>query len=380
MLQPADAKIPAVYVFTPQGAAPAKRLERRMPVRIYAASSLKNVDAFEDSQTTRPVVFFDSLSALMGDTFSAHPCHLFISAAAIAIRAVAPFIRDKLSDPSVLAMDHRGRFIVSLLSGHVGGANAMAAKIAGLLGATPVITTATDTEQLPALDEIARRKGLSFANPGAVKHVSAALLAGKNVALHDPGNLLGLRNGPWQALFHDLSHKAVEDCIERAAFSGPAVLVTEKSVRVADEQSRLIAHPRVLHVGIGCRRGTAAGEILRQLHDVFARNGLSLQSLAFLASLDAKADEAGLLEASARLGLELRLFSAAELAAFPVSQASRKAWETFGLAGVCEPAALASAALHEESTAKLMVAKQTGNGVTIAVAQPGYKETLVYSV
>lgn len=371
MLQPADAKIPAVYVFTPQGAVLAKCLERLMPVRIYAALSLKDTDAFENSKNTRPVVFFGSLSALMGDSFPSHPCHIFISAVAIAIRAVVPFIRNKLSDPSVLAMDHRGRFVVSLLSGHVGGANAMAAKVAGLLGATPVITTATDTEQLPALDEIARRKGLSFANPGAVKHVSAALLAGKNVALHDPGNLLGLRDGPWQTLFHDLSHRAVEDCVERAAFSGPAVLVTEKALRIAGKQNghRLIAHPRVLHAGIGCRRGTSAEEILHQLHDVFNRNGLSPQSLAFLASIDAKADEAGLLEASARLGLELRLFGFAELAAFPVSQVSPKAWETFGLAGVCEPAALASASSHAKSTARLVVTKQTGNGVTIAVAQ-----------
>ena len=397
-----------MYVLTRQGLALSRRLETALDAQVYVSGSLSDAalaHPLEDPHrpaesdtpdpaglsatgvpspgpagtTRRPFRRFSRLADLLRECFHEYACHIFITATGIAVRSIAPLLRGKTLDPAVLVIDQRGRFVICLLSGHLGGGNAMAARVAEILGAVPVITTATDVEDLPALDVLAQERGLAIANLNAVKAVSAALLDGGIVVLHDPDDWLGLRESRWEALFRrepDLQRALEPDAYpgeptERA--SAARVIVTERTVLPPPDQPEggpgipanlLILHPRRLFVGIGCRKDTPERDILRHIREALSAAGLALEAVAGLASIEAKQDEPGLLRAAATLGLPLRFFRLEELAAYPVSAPSAKAMERFGIPGVCEPAALASAG----KGARLIIPKTADKNVTLAVA------------
>ena len=189
----------ALYAFTFRGLRLATRLADILDCAVYVPFSLCREDPPAGSRAA--IRGFSSLAGLMRERFHSCRCHIFVAAAGIAVRAIAPFLRDKAQDPAVVVLDQRGRHVVSLLSGHLGGGNAMAEYLAAELGAEPVITTASDLEELPAVDVLAIERGLILSDTGPAKKVAAALLAGKSVPLSDPGNFLGIRGGPWESLF-----------------------------------------------------------------------------------------------------------------------------------------------------------------------------------
>ena len=339
----------AVYAFTPQGLALAERLAAPLSATLFVPGAL-----CPGTQAYRP---FERLGPLLEHTFRAFGCHIFIAACGIAVRAVAPLLAGKDRDPAVLVMDQRGRHVISLLSGHLGGANAMAGRVAALVGATPVITTATDIESLPAVDALAAGRGLAIGNLEAVKTVSAALLRGETVGLDDPHDRLGLAKSPWDGLF-----------IRGPGEAAARIVVTEQAA-APGARAALYLHPRTLACGVGCKKGVTAAVILQAIRGMLARGGYAAASLACLASFDAKQHEPGLTEAARLLGTPFRVFTAGELAAFPPRNPSPKAFERFGVAGVCESAALAAAAGLPGETV-LLEEKAAANGVTVALAGP----------
>ena len=353
----------ALYVLTRQGYALARRLTPALPVTLYAASSLR--PHFE-IPFPGDILWFDRLPALLAETFNSHSCHIFVAATGLVVRCVSPLLRSKTIDPAVLVVDQRGSFVISLLSGHLGGGNAETRRIAAILGAMPVITTATDAEGLPAIDLLAKEKGLTIANIAAVKSVSASLLAGETVWLDDPGDHLGLKAGPWGPLFCSLP--APDAASPAECPPGAGILVTLLQPPDAlDLEKWLILHPAALFVGIGCRRGTPYSDILAAVTQVFVDHKLAMAALAALASHDAKADEPGLRQLAETLAVPLRTFSTAALSLYPVTLPSLKARERFGLDGVCEPAAMAAAS-SGEFPGKLLIPKCIVSGVTVAVA------------
>jgi cobalamin biosynthesis protein CbiG len=259
--------------------------------------------------------------------------HIFVAAAGLVVRCMAPLLAHKDGDPAVVVCDQNGRFAISLLSGHLGGANDLACEVARLLGGTAVITTATDCADLPAFDLLAVRAGCSFADLNEVKAVSAALLAGADILVRDPLHVLD------------------------AAAMGPRCRVVEEDAATADcevnislsplepRPNLLRLHPRRIHAGVGCRRGVPGAIIERAVRQALSLARITPLALAGLASASVKTDEAGLDEAARALGVNLRCFSAATLAAVPVPHASAKAAEVLGVeqVGVCEAAALLSA-------------------------------------
>jgi cobalamin biosynthesis protein CbiG len=373
----------AVYVLTGQGLAVARRLESSLDTQLYLSQSVPGgePDASRGSDSaflpdppraasSLPPHRFSRLADITHERFSEHAGHIFITATGIAVRAVAPLLRGKSVDPAVLVIDQRGRFVISLLSGHLGGANALAMKAAAVLGAVPVITTATDVECLPALDSLAKAKGLGIADMDAVRTISAALLAGQRVMLHDPENRLGMQGSGWEVFFL----REPDMRLALAAVSRPRVIVTEQALcrpsadtrKIASGRSLCLAlHPRLLYVGVGCRRGTAGEEIVRRILEALAFSGLPPQAVAALASIDAKRAEGGLADAARSLGLDLCFFNREELARYPVSAPSAKALSRFGIQGVCEPAALAAAGRG----GRLLVPKKSGGRVSLAIAR-----------
>lgn len=322
------------------------------------------------------LVRFASLPELIESTFHRFTCHTFVCATGIAVRCIAPHLAHKSSDPAVIVLDQQGQYVISLLSGHLGRANEHARRMAAILDARPVITTATDVEDLPAIDSLAQQNNLRIGNIKAVKSVSAALLHGDPVYLHDPDDCLGLRNSPWKHLFQfsDITPQKKALAQANAALpaqldEGPACIVVTPHAPPPSLMGErcLYLHPRVVCAGIGCKRGASAKNILALLDKALVAASLHRSALLRLASIDIKTDEPGLVQAAKLLDAPLLFFNRRELEAFPGPSFSPKAQEMFDVRGVCEPAALAAAA-WQQGKARLVLPKMAENGVTVALA------------
>ncbi|MCL6735304.1 precorrin-3B C(17)-methyltransferase [Streptomyces neyagawaensis] len=251
----------------------------------------------------------------------------FLATGAV-VRLIAPLLADKGTDPGVVCVDEGGRFAVSLVGGHAGGANALAVEVAEVLGAEPVVTTATDAVGVPGLDTL----GLPV--EGDVAGVSRALLDGESVELD-----LEIA-WPLPPLPSNVRRPAPDAQAERG---GPAIVVTDR-VLDADGHpagdARVVLRPPSLVVGVGASKGAPVDEVLGLIESALRDAGLSPRSLAELATVDAKADEPGLVEAATRLGVPLVTHSAEELAAVEVPNPSDAPLAAVGTPSVAEAAAL----------------------------------------
>lgn len=325
----------AVYALTPAGLDLARRLARGLDGAVFAPERLAG-----PGETG-----FAALGPCLAGNFRNFQAHVCVAAAGILVRLLAPLLGSKGRDPAVLALDPAGKFCVSLLSGHLGGANDLARRVAAITGGEAVITTATDCAGLPSLDLLAREKGLRIADLAAVKRANAALLEGRALRVQDPEKRLGDLD---PALFEPVDQGG-DVVVGWSRAEGPA----------------LALHPPVLWAGVGCRRGTQPEEILGLLEQVFAEEGLALPSLAGLASVEDKRGETGLLAAAGQLAATIRFFSREELAGVPVVTPSAAAREHLGLEGVCEAAAVLAA------NGRLLVPKRKTARATLAVALAG---------
>lgn len=275
---------------------------------------------------------------------------IYIGAAAIAVRAIAPHLKSKTTDPAVLCVDELGRFVIPLLSGHIGGANGLARLIGALLGATAVITTATDLHGLFAVDTWAKSQGLALCNPKAIKRVSGKLLAGETVRVFSEFPVAG----------------ALPAGLLLVGEGKPCDLYLGIHPFPCPEALQLV--PPVVCAGMGCRRGVSQ-EILEQaLWAALHKASLCPEALCRIASIDRKAGEPGLLTLCEKLNLPLTAYSAQELMETPGSfTPSPFVKATVGADNVCERSAVRG------SGGKLLLPKQAGNGVTVALAAAPYQ-------
>ncbi len=348
--QPLEIRRPVrVAALTPRGAALARRVAAALPGAVCWLP--ENLAAGEGG--CRSFVRFTEVAR---EAFARRENLVCIMAAGIVVRAIAPLLSHKGVDPAVVVVDEAGRFAVSLLSGHLGGANDLARQVATLLGGTPVITTATDVAGLPALDALAFRLGLELENLAAVRAVSMALLNGTPVTLVDPAARLAAVRAA-----HPEGFQPEEDLKHALSRPGPGVYVGCREAPWPPDWLRL--RPRVLAAGVGCHRGVEAEAVLAVVHEVFSREGLSLRCLRALATVAARRDEPGLKEAARRLGVELVWFSAAELAEVEAPNPSGVAARHLGTPSVAEAAALKAAG------GRLLVPKVKTPHLTLAVAR-----------
>lgn len=354
----------AIYALTQQGAMTAGKLADALWADVYLPPAVAAVYPIKEA------IPFDSLRSLVAKTFSAYRRHIFITAAGVAVRCIAPHLKDKSIDPAVTVLDQHGKHVISLLSGHLGGANALAREVAEILGGQAVITTATDTENVPSIDILALEFNLAIANIKAVAKVSGALLAGQLVVVDDPQNHLQLKGSVWQELFVFTETPAFADLPPEEANTMARVTVTPS--RGMPLETNLVLHPKTLHIGIGCRRGAKEPEILELIHNALDKLELSPHAIANIASADVKQHEPGLHAAAESLGVPLRFFTVKELDTVSVTEVSPKAQEMFGVDGVCEPAAILSAG----ENAILRLPKRASRGVTIAIAQEAAPDTV----
>lgn len=289
-----------------------------------------------------------SLAAWTEENFARGRGLIFVGAAGIAVRAIAPWIRSKTTDPAVVVVDEGGRFAVPILSGHLGGANDLARAIAGVCGGTAVVTTATDVNGLFAVDEWARRQNGQVVEPERIRNVSAAVLSGGTVRVFSPWPIGGERP-PGVAVAED-----GDDCEVRL------------DVRSSGGGCLHIA-PRILTLGVGCRRGTGREALERAFAALVERSGVWPEAVAGAASIDLKREEQGLLDFCAAHGWPCRFYSAARLeAAEGAFTPSAFVKDVTGVDNVCERSAVLA------SGGTLYWKKSAGEGVTMALAAAPY--------
>ena len=326
----------AVIAFTRRGAA----LGRTLAAALGGALSAPARFAADVGAEAAP-----SLDAWTAAQWGRADALIFVGAAGIAVRAIAPHVKDKFTDPAVVCVDEAGRFAVPLLSGHVGGANELALRVAALTGGQAAVSTATDVNGLFAVDVWAKGNGLVITDRTRAKEVSAALLEGKAVGFAS-----------------DLGHPCPEGLTAGPAEIG--VWVTDRTGEGPFPRTLRLA-PKSLILGVGCRRGTEQAAIEALASAALA--GYEPLAVAAAATIDLKKDEPGLLSFCAARGLPLHTFPAEALAAaegdFTPSDFVKS---VTGVDNVCERAAVCAGG-------RVVVPKQAKNGVTVAVAR---KESL----
>ncbi|MBM4275103.1 MAG: cobalt-precorrin 5A hydrolase [Deltaproteobacteria bacterium] len=338
-----------IAALTPKGAALARRLREGLGNAICRLPRRFAQNRPEEAP-------FDRVAEVFQEAFfHQHPL-VCIMAAGIVVRGIAPYLQSKGTDPLVVVVDEAGKFAVSLLSGHLGGANDLARRVALILGGQAVITTATDVNDLPALDVLAPRLGLVMENLDAVRDIHMALLEGEPVRLVDQEGCLTEALQQHPGLF-----ARERDLAAALGVPGPGVYVGYKETNWPPAWLRL--RPRVLVAGLGCHQGTPAEEVLNFLRQIFKREGLSLRSLKALATIEARKDAPGLKAAARELGVDLLWFSADSLKNIEAPNPSPAAARHLGVASVCEAAAMKAAG------GPLIVTKCKSANVTLAVAR-----------
>lgn len=273
---------------------------------------------------------------------------VFVGAAGIAVRAVAPYLMGKAYDPAVIVIDEAGRFVIPLLSGHLGGANALAERLADGLGAQAIVTTATDGREVFAVDSWARAHGCVVVDPQHIKYVSGALLRGETVGVRSDFPVDG--------------RLPAHISLQADAESGFAISYDTKAAPFAHT---LHLVPRLVHIGIGCRRGTPVERIEAAVRAALDAAGVPRGAVCGAASIDVKRDEPGLLLFGAQAGLPLAFFSVEELRR-PAGDFTPSAFveQAVGVDNVCERAAVCAA-----GGGRLLCRKTARDGVTVALAE-----------
>ena len=302
-----------------------------------------------------PTGFKDAgkLDAWAEDSMNSCDAIVFIGATGIAVRAIAPYVKDKKKDPAVVCVDDIGRFAISLLSGHIGGANRLTERIAAGIGATPVITTATDIHGRFAVDVFSTDNNMVFRGTKTAKDVSAWILDGKEVGFLSEYPHTG-------SMPPELK---VRDC------GDIGITVSSKAAPPKPFGETLVLIPKIHVVGIGCKRGAAYESVRSLFDDTLKAADIDVKSVRAIASIDLKKDEAAIRQLSLETGIPAVFYTAEELNDQPNVGFSKSDFvkSVTDVDCVCERAAM-KASLN----GRIVSGKVACNGVTAAVARDDF--------
>lgn len=279
-----------------------------------------------------------------------------IMASGILIRSIAPLVESKVTDPAVINIDDNGKFVISTLSGHLGGANELANKVADLIDATPVITTSTDVNKKLGIDVLAKDLYLRIDNTKEILFFNKAILEGREITFTLNPN----RN--FDYLFDYLRKVTLEIYV---SFSYSSDVDTDE-IHVSLDGHEMVLKERKIVAGIGCRRGKEC----KFIHDGLKKSLDDLKILPsrvnMLTSAEIKKDEKGILELSEKMDIPVRFVEIDKLKLFESCDVAKSefVYSKFGIYGVCEPSALIMAGFDS----KLIYKKTSYDGVTIAIA------------
>ena len=323
------------------------------------ASTLKE-KLDDDSTIIRTDLYHKNVKKYFPILFYEYDAIIAIMASGILIRSIANLIESKVTDPAILNVDDNGKFVISTLSGHLGGANKLTHKIADLINATPVITTSTDVNQRLGIDVLAQDLYLSIDNPKEILFFNKAILDEKklNFTINPDAN--------FDYLFDYLNKVTLEMDVS----FGYSKDVDSDEIHVALNGHEIILKERKIVVGIGCRRGKEFEKIQEGLFKSIDELNIHKSRINMLASAEIKKDETGILQLSKELDIPVNFVEIDKLKLFESKdvQKSDFVYSKFGIYGVCEPSALITAGFDS----KLIYKKTSYDGVTISIALSKY--------
>lgn len=301
-----------------------------------------------------------SLSEWTTQMFDQSDALVFIGAAGIAVRAIAPFVKSKATDPAVIVIDELGTYAIPVLSGHLGGANDLARAIAERIGAEAVITTATDVNGVFAIDEWTRKQDIVIRNTEKIKDISAGLLAGETITVATEWPIAG---APPKGIDVELLKRDPDGNLWPVDVA-PNIVITNRRDAAKAYPDALIAVPRNIVLGVGCKRNVLPASFELLLTQILGETDLLEETIGAVASIDIKKDEPGLLAFCTVHDWQLITFSAARLReAEGEFTASFFVRNVTGVDNVCERSAVVL------SGGTLLKEKTTGNEVTMALAE-----------
>ncbi len=272
-----------------------------------------------------------------------------IMATGIVVRSIAPLIKDKTQDPCVVVLDQKGRYVISLLSGHLGGGNELAVKVARITGGLPVITTASDVLGKTAIDLWAKRNNLVVADRAKLTQLSTRQVNGLTPGVY----------------CNQLPEKIPDDFSICSTLTEADIVITYNNDMTS---SALCCIPEILFLGVGCNRGTSVEDIETAFLDLCTLHRIDARAFAGLASIDAKNDEKGILQFAEKHKFAPRFFTKDEINSVDNVSFSAAAMKAVGAQGVAEPTAILAAG-EDGSKVELIIRKMKWKDVTLAVAE-----------
>ena len=282
-------------------------------LHIYVSERVANLLNLENKNNEDLIVINERVPILLEKTFNKYDLHIFVAATGAVVRIIEGKFKSKDTDPAVITIDDHANFVISLLSGHLGGANEECKKIANGIGAIPVITTASDVGGKIAVDTLSQKIKAKLNDLDGAKRVTSLIVNGENVSLHLPKNIVN----------HD----------ENSA--GAIIVSNRKNIEI----SKII--PQNIFIGIGCKRGVSKEHIIEKLKYAMDKQNLELSAIKMAASAWVKSDETGLLEAMKKLDIPIKFFEKEEILKVEdlIEEKSEYVKKTIGVYGVSEPCA-----------------------------------------
>nr|WP_295159445.1 cobalt-precorrin 5A hydrolase [uncultured Methanobrevibacter sp.] len=307
-----------------------------------------------DSTIIKVDLFHKNVKKYLKIAFYEYDAVIAVMASGILIRSIAPYVESKATDPAVLNIDDNGNFVISTLSGHLGGANKLTNKIAPLIGAIPVITTSSDVNNKLGIDVLASDLYLSIDNTKEILFFNKAILEGRKITFTLNSDKIYLKDY--------LENNTLEMDVS-FSYSNDA---NEEEIIASLDGHEIVLRQRKLVVGIGCKRGKSSSEIYEGYKKSLEELNLDESRVNMLASAEVKKDEEGLLELAKSLNKPINFVDLDRLKLFESKdiQKSEFVKSKFGIYGVCEPSALITAGFDS----KLIYKKTSYNGVTISMA------------
>ncbi|MFW6414483.1 MAG: precorrin-4 C(11)-methyltransferase, partial [Verrucomicrobiota bacterium] len=339
--RPAFSGSVAVFALTSKGVDKARLLGKELGADIFVPQAYKDGDPGKEGDDKFSVLTFaeGEFKRTVTANWDKYNGHIFLMATGIVIRETARLLKNKTVDPAVVVCDEAGNYAISLLSGHIGGANRLAGKVADVLGGQAVVTTATDSRGITAFDDLASRNNLEIVNPEMIKELNTMLLQDRSVAVWCPeGELEG----------REYAGKDNVTFVEQSA-DIPAETEGIVMVESGDQSTSALSllsvpvlrlRPKTMILGIGCRQGTSEAEIEKAVAAFRQETGLNSHKVKTVATIDLKENETGLLNYAKNNDVQLKFYSASDLAEIEVPNPSKKIAEKAGTGSVCEAAAI----------------------------------------
>lgn len=297
----------------------------------------------------------------VAEAFSRDTAIVFVMATGIVVRTLAPLLQDKSIDPAIIVVDEKGQHVISLLSGHIGGGNALAHEIAKKIGGDAVITTSSDVQEKIAVDVLAINNDLVIDSMQDAKMMASAIVNDEQLTLVSDGEVKVHLNDMWRVLTPEAYQRLEEATIDN-------LLLISNRLNHGESTLRLI--PKNIVLGLGCRRDTPMERLLEAIHKALETYKLDLRSIRKLATVDVKADEIGLIEVASELKLPLQIIHREQIKTIQNNfEGSDFVEKTIGVRAVCEPVAM----LASERPGAFLMKKTVFDGITIAIWEEVYE-------